>query len=96
MSSECLRQPRIEVARRELARGHVHGDAWRAHAIIQLREGVEIFSTLSRDHIALEEYPIYPQVLANLDAQARASMDAEMAARRLAHSMRASRRHRTG
>lgn len=70
------------------------GQAW--YDIGMLREGVEIFSTLSRDQIALEEYPIYPQVLANLDAQARASMDAEMAARRLAHSMRASRRHRTG
>jgi iron-sulfur cluster repair protein YtfE (RIC family) len=66
------------------------GQTW--YDIDVLREGVEIFSALSRDHIALEEYLVYPQVLANLDTQERSTMDAEMAARRSAHSMRAARR----
>jgi len=49
-----------------------------------LREGVEIFVALSRDHVALEESFIYPQARAQMPAQARVAMGREMAARRRA------------
>ena len=49
-----------------------------------LREGVEIFAALSRDHIALEESVIYPQARAHLGADAQREMGREMAARRRA------------
>jgi hemerythrin-like domain-containing protein len=49
-----------------------------------LREGVEIFAALSRDHIALEESLIYPQARARLRVGERREMGREMAARRRA------------
>ena len=62
------------------------GQSW--YDLDTLREGAEVFCALSRDHIALEESLIYPQALSTLDASARATMDAEMAARRLARAGR--------
>ncbi|MFZ2649035.1 MAG: hemerythrin domain-containing protein [Burkholderiaceae bacterium] len=47
-----------------------------------LREGVEIFAALSRDHIALEESVIYPQARVRLGAGEQREMGREMAARR--------------
>ena len=47
-----------------------------------LREGVEVFVALSRDHIALEEACIYPQARERLDRSERLEMGREMAARR--------------
>jgi hemerythrin-like domain-containing protein len=47
-----------------------------------LREGVEVFTALSHDHIALEESCIYPQARARLHAGERREMGREMAARR--------------
>lgn len=49
-----------------------------------LREGVEIFAALSRDHIELEESLIYPQARARLHGGQRREMGREMAARRRA------------
>ena len=49
-----------------------------------LREGVEVFTALSHDHIALEEAYIYPQARQRLGVAARAEMGREMAARRRA------------
>ena len=49
-----------------------------------LREGVEIFTALSRDHIELEESLIYPQARARLRVGERREMGREMAARRRA------------
>ncbi len=49
-----------------------------------LREGVEVFTALSRDHIALEESLIYPQARARLGKDERREMGREMAARRRA------------
>jgi hemerythrin-like domain-containing protein len=49
-----------------------------------LRQGVEVFTALSRDHIALEESLIYPQARANLREGERREMGREMAARRRA------------
>jgi len=49
-----------------------------------LREGVEVFAALSRDHIALEETCIYPAARERLGAGARQAMGREMAARRRA------------
>lgn len=49
-----------------------------------LREGVEVFAALSRDHIALEESLIYPQARARLGTGERREMGREMAARRRA------------
>ena len=58
------------------------GQTWVDRAV--LREGVEIFAALSRDHITLEESFIYPQARARMRDQARAEMGREMAARRRA------------
>jgi hemerythrin-like domain-containing protein len=55
-----------------------------------LREGVEVFTALSRDHITLEESLIYPQARANLRAGERQEMGREMAARRRAQRGRKS------
>lgn len=49
-----------------------------------LREGVEVFAALSRDHIGLEESLIYPQARARLAAGERREMGREMAKRRRA------------
>ncbi len=49
-----------------------------------LREGMEVFTALSRDHIRLEESLIYPQARTRLDADERREMGREMAARRRA------------
>ncbi len=49
-----------------------------------LREGVEVFAALSRDHIALEESLIYPQARVHLGVGERREMGREMAARRRA------------
>ena len=46
------------------------------------REGVEVFTALSHDHIALEESCIYPHARARLNAGERREMGREMAARR--------------
>jgi hemerythrin-like domain-containing protein len=49
-----------------------------------LREGVEIFAALARDHIALEESLIYPAARHRLLAGERQEMGREMAARKRA------------
>lgn len=49
-----------------------------------LREAVEVFVALSRDHIALEEGYIYPQAREQLGRQERVEMGREMSARRRA------------
>ena len=58
------------------------GQTW--YDIDVLREGVEVFAALSRDHVALEESCIYPQARRQLDAETRVAMGREMAARRRA------------
>ena len=50
--------------------------------LAQLREGAQIFTTLSHDHIALEESCIYPQARARLHSAERQAMRREMAERR--------------
>ena len=47
-----------------------------------LREGVDVFTALSHEHIALEESLIYPQARAQLGPAARAAMGREMLERR--------------
>jgi hemerythrin-like domain-containing protein len=47
-----------------------------------LREGVEVFGTLARDHIALEESLIYPQARIRMLEASRREMRRAMAARR--------------
>ncbi|HEY8708494.1 MAG TPA: hemerythrin domain-containing protein [Burkholderiaceae bacterium] len=56
------------------------GQSW--YDLDVLREGVEIFTALSHDHMALEESCIYPQARARLHAGERREMGREMAARR--------------
>ena len=56
------------------------GQSW--YDVDLLREGVQVFLELSRDHIALEESCIYPQARARLGERERLEMDHEMAARR--------------
>lgn len=58
------------------------GLSW--HDLDTLREGVDVFAALSRDHIALEESLIYPHARARLDAVERREMGREMARRRRA------------
>ena len=58
------------------------GQAW--YDIDTLREGVEIFVALSRDHIALEESLIYPEARSRLPDGERLAMGREMAARKRA------------
>lgn len=57
-----------------------------AYDLEALREGVEIFLELSRDHIALEESCIYPQARARLGAAELKRMGREMAERRRVRS----------
>jgi len=56
------------------------GQGW--YDVDLLRAGAEVFIALSHDHIALEEALIYPQARARLNADERAAMGREMAARR--------------
>ena len=56
------------------------GQSW--YDVDLLREGAEVFTALSRDHIALEEACIYPEARARLGDRERQEMDREMAARR--------------
>jgi iron-sulfur cluster repair protein YtfE (RIC family) len=58
------------------------GQAW--YDLDTLREGVEIFAALSRDHIALEESLIYPEARTRLLAGERREMGREMAMRKRA------------
>ena len=58
-----------------------------------LREGVDVFTALSHEHIALEESLIYPQARAQLGPAARATMGREMLERRRDAAV-ARRRHR--
>ena len=51
-----------------------------------LREGVEIFTALSHDHIALEESCIYPQARNRLGSAELKQMGREMAERRRVRS----------
>ena len=53
-----------------------------------LREGVEIFTALSHDHIALEESYIYPQARTRLGSAELQQMGREMAERRRVRSAR--------
>lgn len=54
-----------------------------------LREGVEIFTALTHDHIALEESCIYPQARERFDSAELQQAAREMAERRRARSERA-------
>ena len=56
------------------------GQSW--YDLDTLREGVEVFTALSHDHIWLEESCIYPQARSRLHASERREMGREMAARR--------------
>ena len=58
------------------------GQSW--YDLDALREGAEVFTALSHDHIALEEFYIYPQARARLRPGERREMGREMAARRRA------------
>ena len=49
-----------------------------------LRQGVEVFAALQRDHIALEESLVYPEARTQLGQAGRREMGREMAARRRA------------
>lgn len=53
-----------------------------------LREGVEIFTALSQDHVTLEESLIYPEARGRLQQEERHAMGREMAARRRARDDR--------
>jgi hemerythrin-like domain-containing protein len=59
-----------------------------------LREGVEIFTALSHEHVALEESCIYPQAREQLGASERAAMAREMDSRREAQQARREARQR--
>jgi hemerythrin-like domain-containing protein len=61
-----------------IARGH----GW--YDVAFLRDGVTVFSALSRDHIALEETFLYPAARARTGALEAEAMGREMAARRRA------------
>ena len=56
------------------------GQSW--YDLDVLREGAAIFAALSRDHIALEESALYPEVQSRLRPGERREMGREMAARR--------------
>lgn len=58
------------------------GQSW--YDLDVLREGAAIFAALSRDHIALEESTLYPEVRSRLRPGERREMGREMAARRRA------------
>ncbi|MBX3620736.1 MAG: hemerythrin domain-containing protein [Rhizobacter sp.] len=59
-----------------------HGQGWADFDA--LRRGVEVFTALSHDHMALEESLVYPQARARVPAGERRAMGREMAARRRA------------
>ncbi|MEO8311393.1 MAG: hemerythrin domain-containing protein [Caldimonas sp.] len=61
-----------------------------------LREGVEIFTALSHDHIALEESCIYPQARIRFGSAELQQMGREMAERRRVRSARAAKPGKTG
>lgn len=58
------------------------GQSW--YDVAVLREGAAIFATLSRDHIALEEFCLYPEARARMLAGEEQAMLREMTARRRA------------
>jgi iron-sulfur cluster repair protein YtfE (RIC family) len=58
------------------------GQSW--YDVEFLREGVEIFAALSREHIALEESCLYPEARARISAGAAQAMGREMIERRRA------------
>jgi hemerythrin-like domain-containing protein len=64
------------------------GQSW--YDLDALREGAEVFTALSHDHVALEESYIYPQARARLRPDERREMGREMAARRRAQRGRKS------
>jgi hemerythrin-like domain-containing protein len=68
-----------------IAQGYGHCD------MDTLRQGVEVFVALLRDHIALEESLIYPQARERLGQSGRRAMGREMAARRRAQHSAATR-----
>lgn len=47
-----------------------------------LRDGIDVFATLARDHVALEESLVYPQARSRMLEASRRDMRREMAARR--------------
>jgi iron-sulfur cluster repair protein YtfE (RIC family) len=63
-----------------LLAGLAAGQTW--VDVESLRRGVEIFTALSHDHMALEESLIYPQARAHVPPGERRAMGREMAARR--------------
>ena len=67
------------------------GQTW--YDVDLLREGGQVFTELSRDHIALEEACIYPEARARLGDRERREMDREMATRRAQRAT--STRHRS-
>ena len=67
------------------------GQSW--YDLDVLREGVAVFTALSRDHIALEESCLYPEVQSRLRPAERREMGREMATRRRA-AREDARRHR--
>jgi hemerythrin-like domain-containing protein len=69
-----------------------NGQSW--YDIDTLREGIEIFTALSLEHVVLEESSIYPQARAQLGAAERLSMGREMDKRREAQQARREARKR--
>ena len=69
-----------------------NGQSW--YDIDILREGVEIFTALSHEHVALEESCIYPQAREQLGASERQVMALEMDSRREAQQARREARQR--
>lgn len=63
-----------------LLRGLAGGQSW--VDIDALRDGVEVFCALSRDHIALEESIIYPQARIRMLESTRREMRLALASRR--------------
>ena len=62
-----------------LVRALADGQSWVDLDV--LRDGVEVFSTLARDHIALEESLIYPQARSRMLESSRREMRRALAAR---------------
>lgn len=63
-----------------LVRALAAGQSW--VDLDALRDGVEVFGALARDHIALEESLIYPKARSRMLEAARREMRREMASRR--------------
>ena len=63
-----------------LVRALADGQSWVDLDV--LRDGIEVFSTLARDHIALEEALVYPQARSKMLEASRREMRREMASRR--------------